>query len=308
MRFKGLDLNLLVALDTLLETRSVARSAERLCLSQAAVSAALSRLRAFFDDPILVLDGRQMHPTAYAEALFPMVKETLRSAEMLTSTSARFDPATADRAFHVMASDAFVAAVIPQLMRRLSESAPGIRLELLAMVPGHNQILGVGGADLSIVPDIYASREHPADTLYHERHVVVGCADNPLLATPLSEADFLAAGHVVPIFGGGDNKSYADEQLDVMGKVRKIEVMTSSFTAVPWLLMGTRLLSLMSERLATMMARQLPLAIADCPIQIPPMAQVAQYHRARRDDAGLKWLREQLRAEVQQAGAPAALA
>jgi DNA-binding transcriptional LysR family regulator len=173
------------------------------------------------------------------------------------------------------------------------------------MVPSHNQILGVGGADLSIVPDVYASNEHPADTLYQERHVVVGCASNPLLAKPLSEEEFLAAGHVVPIFGGGDNKSYADEQLEVMGKGRKIEVMTSSFTAVPWLLMGTRLLSLMSERLARMMAQQLPLAIAPCPIEIPMMAQVAQYHRARRDDAGLIWLRQQLREEVQASEPPA---
>ena len=71
MRFKGLDLNLLVALNGLMETRSVSRAAERLHLSQPAMSAALGRLRDYFGDELLVLQGKRMFPTAYAEALMP---------------------------------------------------------------------------------------------------------------------------------------------------------------------------------------------------------------------------------------------
>ncbi len=77
MRFKGLDLNLLVALDALLETRSVSRAAERLNLSQPAMSAALSRLRGYFRDELLVVQGKQMYPTPYAEVLFPQLRECL---------------------------------------------------------------------------------------------------------------------------------------------------------------------------------------------------------------------------------------
>ena len=77
MRFKGLDLNLLVALDALLETRSVTAASRRLNLSQPAVSAALARLRDYFHDDILVADGKRMLPTAYAEALAPRLKAQL---------------------------------------------------------------------------------------------------------------------------------------------------------------------------------------------------------------------------------------
>lgn len=299
MRFKGLDLNLLMVFDVLLETRSVSRTAERLNRSQAAVSAALGRLRDYFDDEILVLDGRKLHPTAHAQSLLPLVRECLRAAEVLTDASARFDPARSDRTFNVMAADSFVVSVMAPLIRRLSDTAPGVRLELAPLAPSSDHQLGAGAVDLAIIPERYASREHPAELLYEEQHVLVGCAANRRLRQPMSEAEFFAARHVGVIVGGADRKAYADEMLEVMGKPRDFEVMTASFTAVPWLLMGTEFLALMQERLAVTLARSLPLAIAPCPIDIPPMAQVVQHHRARRNDEGLKWLRQELAAEIE---------
>ncbi len=91
MRFKGLDLNLVVALDILLQERSVSRSAERLKLSQPAVSAALARLRDYFNDELLVSMGRSMIPTAYAESLWPIARDLLAKADLLIDTSSSFD-------------------------------------------------------------------------------------------------------------------------------------------------------------------------------------------------------------------------
>jgi glyoxylase-like metal-dependent hydrolase (beta-lactamase superfamily II) len=127
MRFKGLDLNLLVALDTLVETRSVSRSAERMNLSQPAMSSALGRLRDYFKDDILVSHGKRMHPTAYAESLLPQVREALRGIEALIGTSTQFDPATSPRTFRLIASDYITAALVVPLVARLSEVAPNVR-------------------------------------------------------------------------------------------------------------------------------------------------------------------------------------
>lgn len=105
MRFKGLDLNLLLAFDTLLHTRSVSRAADRMHLSQAAMSSALGRLREYFGDEILIVQGKRMYPTAFAESLVPRVKECLRRVKDVISTSPTFDPGTSERTFRIVVSD-----------------------------------------------------------------------------------------------------------------------------------------------------------------------------------------------------------
>ena len=99
MRFKQLDLNLLVVFSALMETRSVTRTAERLGLTQPAASASLRRLRSFFGDELLVQVGKRMHPTPFAESLFPQIQRSLQSVEQAIATPAGFDPATSTRGF-----------------------------------------------------------------------------------------------------------------------------------------------------------------------------------------------------------------
>ncbi len=110
MRFKGLDLNLLLAFDALLERRSVTRAAEHMHLSQAAMSSALGRLREFFGDELLVVSGKRMYPTAFAQTLRPQVREFVRQLDLLVSTLPGFDPATSQRAFRLIASDTACAS------------------------------------------------------------------------------------------------------------------------------------------------------------------------------------------------------
>ncbi|HSI16835.1 MAG TPA: LysR family transcriptional regulator, partial [Sphingomonas sp.] len=105
MRFQGLDLNLLVALDVLIEERSVSRAAERLHLSQPAMSAALRRLRDYFNDPILAAHGKKMIPTPHALRLRGALRTLLTDVERMVSLSTQFDPATSQRRFRIGTSD-----------------------------------------------------------------------------------------------------------------------------------------------------------------------------------------------------------
>ena len=94
MRFNGLDLNLLLAFQILMEERSVTRAARRMNLSQPAMSAALDRLRNYFQDELLIAQGKQMFPTVHAESLIGPVRQFLADLDALLINTARFDPAT----------------------------------------------------------------------------------------------------------------------------------------------------------------------------------------------------------------------
>lgn len=94
------------------------------------MSAALARLRDFFGDDILVVQGKRMFPTSFAERLVPKVRHVLDGVEAMLSNRAQFDPATAKRTFRLIASDYVIAAVIMLLVQRMSREAPGIMLDL----------------------------------------------------------------------------------------------------------------------------------------------------------------------------------
>ncbi|MBL8551373.1 MAG: LysR family transcriptional regulator [Hyphomonadaceae bacterium] len=300
MRFKGLDLNLLVAFDALLETKSVSRAAERLNLSQPAMSAALARLREYFGDEILVADGKRMHPTAHAESLLPQVRELLTGADMLIATSTAFDPGTSQRAFRVIASDYITAALLAPLIRRLSAVAPQVRIEIVAPDAQSDTLLDRGQVDVIITPAEFIESDHPAEVLFEEEHVVACCAANPALKRGrIAEADFMGAGHVGVSMGSTRTMTFGDRQLETMGRRRRIEIVASSFTVVPWLLIGTARLAVMHARLAQAMKGYFPIAHAPLPFDFPVMREMIQVHRARVGDGGLAWLRQQLRAAAQ---------
>lgn len=295
MRFKGLDLNLLVAFDELMEARSVSRAADKLNLSQPAMSAALGRLRDYFDDELLVPQGKRMFPTAYAETLVPMVRDTLRRIEAMITTSTSFDPATSQRVFRLIASDYITAAVIAPLSRRLARIAPGIRLEVVLPSDGSSELIAQGKFDLLITPEQFINTEQPAEFLFEERHVVVGWNQNPIFAREVTLDDLLGAGHVGVQMGNQRTNAFADNVMEKLGHTRRLEVTASSFTMVPWLLIETERLALMHERLTRQMAGMFPLAFAPIPFPFPQMREMMQFNRARAGDEGLAWLRDELR-------------
>jgi DNA-binding transcriptional LysR family regulator len=294
MRFKGLDLNLLVALDALLEARSVSRAAARVNLSQPAMSAALARLRDFFGDEILVATGKRMYPTPFAELLFPQLKAWLAGVDELISNPAAFDPQSSRRTFRILGSDYVTAAVLVPLVARLAEEASGVRLDIAQVHDDAAEQLAEGSVDLLLTPDAYVHTDHPAELLFEERQVVVGWSRNPLFEAGLTEEAVFAAGHVAVAMGRERTPSFADRQLAVMGKTRRIEVTTGSFLAVPWLLQETQRLAFMHERLARQTAKMFPLAWAPAPFDFPIMREMMQHHRSREGDAGLRWLRARL--------------
>lgn len=294
MRFKGLDLNLLVALDVLLDECNVSRAAERLHLSQPAVSAALRRLRDFFNDPLLALHGKRMVPTPHAIALRPQVKMLLAEVEGVIAQSTRFDPATSDRWFKICVSDYLSTVLFGTLIPSLRIAAPGVRLDLQPPSEEMPVLLDRGEIDLVLTPEQHCTPNHPTELLFEEHHVVAGWRDNPLMATPVSEEAFYNAGHVAVQIGRLSRVSFAEMHLRASGRDRRVEVIATSFSLVPEILVGTDRLAIMHERLARTLSARLPLAWQPLPFAFPVMREMIQYHRTRSEDAGLRWLIAQI--------------
>lgn len=294
MRLKGLDLNLLVALDILLAERSVSRAAERLHLSQPAASAALGRLRDYFKDDLLVLHGKRMIPTSYAQSLVPEVKRILAQVEAMISMSAEFDPARSERVFRLMASDYITTVLLVPFAAKLESTAPNVRLDIRLPDDVIMSEFERGETDLVLVPESFLALNHPAELVFEEPHVIVGCRDNPIFKKTITEDAFFEAVHVGVRIGPSREPTFTERNLESLGRSRKMAVHAPSFSVVPWCLPGTKRLAVMQQRLAQAVLTVMPLKIAPLPFEFPMMRLMVQYHSARAADQGLRWLLGQL--------------
>ena len=302
MRFKGLDLNLLVAFDALMIDRSVSRAAERVNLSQPAMSNALSRLRAYFGDDLLIAHNKRMYPTPFAETLVPQVQAALATMESVVATSRHFDPATSSRTFRVMTSDYIATAVLFPMITRLASTAPGVRIELLLPSQRRIELLDNGNIDLLITLEAYLTLELPSDFLLEDRYWLAGRADHPALVDGITLETMLAYEHVLVAIGEERLPSFGDAFLDRIGIQRRVAMTTPNFAMLPWLLQETDWLTLMQGRLAHLMQRNFAITIVPPPVPIPPLVEMAQYHVTRSNDPGLRWLIDTIRAQAAESG------
>lgn len=177
----------------------------------------------------------------------------------------------------------------------LAEIIQRIRLEII--LPGDNAVmmLDEGKIDLIITPDYVISSGHPSELLYQERFLLAGWKENPVFSQAVTEEDFFSAGHVAVAIGSTGTASYADRQLEGIGRSRRVEVVAPFFSAVPWLLEGTMRLAILHERLARTLEGRFDITTAELPFDLPPLKQCMFFHEARLHDAGLEWLRNQIR-------------
>lgn len=293
MRFERLDLNLLVALDALIEERSVSAAAKRLFLSQPALSGALNRLRDFFGDDLLVSIGRQMVLTPKAEELRGPVREALMLIRSRITTPAVFDPATAQRQFTIIASDFVYAVLLAPMFLEASAIAPNIAFDVLSTGRRGQEMMDRGDADLLITISSFLSDEHPRQTLFTDEHVVVAWSKGRYGET-LSEEDFFTAGHAVVLFGLDRHPAFSETHFEHQGIHRRIELRVPNFSALPPAILGTDRIATMYRRHAEYFARFFPISIHAPPVDMPNVTEEVQWHSLRSSDPGLKWVVERL--------------
>lgn len=295
MRFERLDLNLLVALDALLQERSVSMAADRLHLSQSATSGALARLRDYFKDELLVLRGRQMVLTPRAEKLVEPIRDVLDRIRDAVAVADPFDPATSTRTLSIMATDYVVDVLLTQAIVAFAQEAPHMRFDIVPLAETPVEELRRGRADLFIAIDRAISTELPYAPLYSEDFVLVGWRDNPSLAAPMTQALYEELGHITVRFGK-QTASHEETVVRALSIPRRVEVLAPDFTSVGPLLVGTNRVATLHRRLANRMAAALPLTLVELPFTIPAVCESAQWDARNANDPAIAWLITRLRA------------
>ncbi|MDB5871685.1 MAG: bacterial regulatory helix-turn-helix, lysR family protein [Ramlibacter sp.] len=295
MRFEKLDLNLLVVLDTLLATRSVNRSAEKLFLSQPATSLSLRRLRNYFDDELLQPVGKTQVLTPLAAELVKPVRDVLLQVQAITRARPTFDPATSARRFKIESSDYVISVLLSDVVRRAASLAPLMTFDLRTRSPQTSEHLEGGEIELLISPEFAVVPGHPSETLFEDGFSCLVCSDRFGKGEALTADRYFTAAHVGVEWGSGRLVTYDARLIATGTRVRRQDVIAPSFTLVPELLVGTARVATMPTRLAHQMALRFPLRVLRCPIKIPRFAEKLQWHRYQERDPAITWLRSLLR-------------
>lgn len=294
MRFGKLDLNLLVAFDTLAELRSVSAAARKLNLTQSAVSGALNRLRVVFEDELLVRHGRAMILTPKAEALAEPVRSALMLIRSTVMAPVDFIPGEATQHFRIICSDYVLVTLVSPLIARASRIAPGITFSVASPGAHALRLFEKGEIDLFIALDLHVNPKHPWRRLFGDEAVAVSWTGNTKIGARLDLETFRELGQVSAVFGEDRYPSFFDVLLRERGVGRRVEVEVDSFGMIPHALVNTDRVAVMHARLARHMAQHLPLRIMPLPLELPKVTEVVQWHKLREKDPGVSWLISQL--------------
>jgi len=293
---KSMDLNLLKALDALLDEHSVTRAAARLGLTQPAMSGMLTRLRERFGDPLFVRAQRGVVPTRRALELAQPVKQLLRGIDALLQPD-RFEPASAAMTLSIGATDYALRAIAVPFLAALRRQAPGIRVAVLPVEDERlQQRLERGELDLALVtPDSTPADLH-ARRLFDERYVCVMRRDHPAAADAgagngLSLDVFCALDYALVSYAGGGFAGVTDAALAALGRQRRVTLYVTSFLILPEILRASDLAAVVPRRLAAGMDG---LAMFEPPLAIPGFTKTVAWHERTHRDPAHRWLRELL--------------
>ncbi|WP_145522299.1 LysR family transcriptional regulator [Yersinia ruckeri] len=291
---RAIDLNLLVILDVLLSERHVSRAAKRLYMSQPAVSHALNRLRYLLDDELLVRVAGGFQLTRRAAALIEPLKEVLEKVRYIIGTG-NFEPALATQRFRIALSDYGAAMVLPGLLQRLRQQAPGI--DLVVEQASREQMIGqvmAGQLDLAlgVFPDLPA--DMTASRLFEEHFVCVIDQANPLARKKyFTLDDYLVQPHLL-VSMRGESVGEVETALAELGVRRRVAAIMPHFLLAPQALAGTDLLLTVASRVVTIQQESMNLQRLTLPFTVPNFDFVQIWHNRNQGKEDHRWLRQQV--------------
>ncbi|AWA38336.1 LysR family transcriptional regulator [Pseudomonas fluorescens] len=289
---RRIDLNLLVILDALLSEQHVTRAAERLHLSQPAVSHALARLRDLLGDPLLVRAGSGLVPTARALELAAPLAETLAQVQSLLAPNT-FDPASARRTFRLAMSDYGAALFLPGLIRTLRAEAPGIDLQIShASREGMVEGLLNGDIDLAagVLPELPG--ELRSTPLFEERYVCLLDRQSLPAGGVLDLPTYLSRPHVLLEMRGSGTPEI-ERTLTALRERRRVAISLPHWSVAPRFISGTDLILTVASRALNEVDDE-SLIVMPPPFEIAPFTFVSAWHKRRGGDQALNWLNRRI--------------
>jgi DNA-binding transcriptional LysR family regulator len=293
MDTKRLDLNLLLALDTLLAERNVTKAAVRMHISQPALSAQLARLRDVFADPLLIPIQRGMVPTVKALDLQQPLREALDHVRNVVSEAATFHSAKTKLTLAIAASDYEQYAVLMPFITSLRAKAPQIKIALMRL---NGALLGkqmeAGEIDLALMNPQTAPPDLRSRHLHDDRYVCIVRKDHPKVKRRMTLELMTSLEHIVVSPRGGSFTGATDAALAAHGKKRKVPISAASFLWVPEMVLQSDMMALVPERLVRSRADQL--TILEPPIPVPGFSISMLWNKRTHTHKAHQWIREQL--------------
>ena len=283
-----LDARLLRLLVAVVDTGSITAAAQRLGVTQSAVSHLLDKLRGITGDALFTRSGRGIVATARALTLAARARELLTDLEQFAQKE-DFEPSGWQTTFTIAANDFQREVLLPALMQRLRQQAPGVSLRVIASDVPTPEMLRQQQCQLIISPRPPEGTDIVQQRLFEDRYRVF--YDPAMRQAPKSRREFLAAEHATVLYAP-QRMLDLDRHLQVQGVERRFRVMVPGFAGLPSFLRGTDLLATAPGLLRQHLMQGL--ADAEVPLPCPVMPMYMIWHLRHQQDAAHRWLREQL--------------
>lgn len=287
-----IDLNLLTVFDVVMTERHVSRAAERLGMTQSAVSNALNRLRQLLDDPLFVKTARGVDPTPHARSLWPDIHRALEELNAILRPN-EFDPACARTVFRLAMGDLAAALLTPHLFARVNGAAPFVKISAVlhdaSLTP--NQLMR-GEVDFAVCSGPPRASILQSIPLWSEPHMLVARTGHPLLQPGTSLEAICAAQHLaVSILGNFDTSVVVDEVLSKMGLARNICLTVNQFSTAISTLRNSDLIAILPARLALVPGAQNGIRTASLPLELPRLGLFLVWHRRYNTSPAHMWFK-----------------
>ncbi|MCA2218918.1 LysR family transcriptional regulator [Jidongwangia harbinensis] len=299
----ALDLNLLTALDALLDERSVTGAAQRLRLSPPAMSRTLSRIRKATGDQILVRTGRTMTPTPHGLAIQAEVHDLVQRAHAALHPEGDLALAALERTFTVRGHDALIAAIAPHLLNRVLQRAPGVSVRLLAEASTDTNDLRHGRVDLEIGSAAPELPEVVGETIGEDHLVAAMRSGHRLAAGTLTVEGFASADHLT-VSRRGRLSDPMDDILRERGLRRRVVASAPTSTTGLSVVAGSDLLVAVPGLVCRPMLDRLGLVTRPLPFAVPPVPVIVSWHQRYHSDKAHAWLRTCVREAFGATGTP----
>jgi DNA-binding transcriptional LysR family regulator len=286
------DLNLLRIFEAVWVTRSVSRAAERLGLTQPAVSSALARLRHEFGDPLFSRIGNRMEPTPLCARQGPALVDALSLIQRSVAGAESFDPATSKRTFVLRIRDVGEAAFLPHLLAHCREAAPSLSFE--TDYPSHEEsVQGLANGRIDIVVGYLPELEtgiHRRE-LYSDDYVCVMRTGHPLARRAFTLKE-MAASELLLVDYMGTGHSVLGRRLREARMADRVKLRVPQFLGAPYIIAASDLVWIVPSLIARELQPRFDLLVKACPLALPRVSVDLYWHDRYHRDPGNQWLRQ----------------
>lgn len=297
----SIDLNLLVAFETLFEERSVTLAAKRLYLGQPAMSAALGRLRILFNDELFIRIGREMQPTSKAAAIAPDIFAALRQIRHTIEFSQTFNPISAQRNFAIGSADYTSFIILPKLLEHCREKAPSLNFRMIGFEKDNiGEMLEQGTIQVGLGVFPNPPRQTICVPLFQERFIGIARKKHPAIKNKLISLETFASLSHVLVTLRQDATGEIDKILATHNLQRRVQLTTPHLLILPAIISSSDMIAAVPYRIGAYFSNLANIDVFELPLEIQAWTVSMIWSQLTDKDDANSWLRQTLKTVCEQ--------